>query len=261
MLKAKNNLIENPIMQDLKIYKLGNHFLIQADSTDPILSKILTDILRDQKISLILSDPPYGVQYKTKRHKNILNDEYQSDEQYSEFTSKYLKIAKPYLSEYNAFYIFNSDKMYLPMIKAIKSEGFKYSQQLVWVKNQAVLGRMDFHLQHELIAYGWYNKHRFYKTNDRSVLQCPKPQNNKYHPTEKPLTLLRRLILNSTKSNEIVYDPFAGSGTTLLACEQTKRRCITVELEDQYIQVILNRFKKATGIKPIQCNLTNFNHG
>jgi DNA modification methylase len=270
--RATNNTINHNIMTNKKqnknftVYKLGSHFLVQGDSTDPNLEIILKDILQEEKISLILSDPPYGVQYKTNKHKEILNDEHQSDEQYSDFTSKYLKVVKPYLAEYNAFYLFNSDKMYIPMVKAIKSEGFKYSQQLVWVKNQAVLGRMDFHLQHELIAYGWYKKHKFYKTNDRSVLQCPKPSNNRFHPTEKPTTLLRRLILNSSKSNDIVYDPFAGSGTTLLSCEQTKRQCISVELEEQYIQVILQRFQKATGIQPIQCHinlnqLTNLKNG
>ncbi len=251
-------------MTKFKIYKLGSHFLINGDATSPELSGVINDVLLSNKINLLLCDVPYGVSYVesnsavSDKHKKIANDDMDNDEEYQRFTESWLNIVKPYLADINSFYIFNSDKMYIPLVNGIKSAGFKYSQLLVWVKNQAVLGRLDFHCQHELIAYGWHGKHKFYKTNDRSVLQCPKTQKNSLHPTMKPLSLLRRLILNSTKVGDIVYDCFGGSGSTLLACEQTKRRCIMVELEADYCQVVIKRFEKLTGVKAIECNYENY---
>ncbi len=102
---------------------------------------------------------------------------------------------------------------------------------------------------HELIAYGWFGTHKFYKAKDKSVLFCPKPQKSKWHATQKPISLIRRLILNSTQVGDIVYDPFLGSGTTLLACEQTHRKCIGIELDEGYFQVIVERWEKLSGLK------------
>ena len=251
-------------MTKYRLFKLGNHYLINGDSTSMALGLILKDILRDEKISLQVCDVPYGVSYVesnkavSAKHKKIANDDMDNDMEYQMFTQKWLEVVRPYLADTNSYYIFNSDKMYIPLVNGIKASGYKYSQLLIWVKNQAVLGRLDFHCQHELIAYGWYGKHEFYKTNDRSVLQCPKPQKNNWHPTQKPLSILRRLIMNSSKVDDFVYDCFGGSGSTLLACEQTKRKCIMVELDSEYCDVIMKRFEKLTGVKPIECLINSY---
>ena len=108
---------------------------------------------------------------------------------------------------------------------------------------------MDYLPQHELIAYGWFGTHSFERSKDKSVLMYPKPSKSLLHPTMKPIPLLRGLILNSTKLNGIVYDPFGGSGSTLIACEQTKRTCFMVELDPEYCQTIIDQFEKLTGIK------------
>ena len=126
-------------------------------------------------------------------------------------------------------YIFNSDKMIFPLKQAMDQCGYKLSQLLVWVKTQAIVGRLDYLPQHELIAYGWLGKHRFRKSKDKSVLICPKPSKSKLHATMKPIALLRNLILNSTNTGDIVFDGFGGSGSTLIACEHVKRICFMVE--------------------------------
>ena len=117
----------------------------------------------------------------------------------------------------------------------------KFSQLLVWIKNHAVIGRKDYLPMHELIAVGWYGTHKFCKAQDKSVLYHPKPHKSNPHPTQKPIPLLRRLILNSSNIYDIVYDCFGGSGSTLIACEQTKRRCIMIESDPEYCATIIDR--------------------
>jgi site-specific DNA-methyltransferase (adenine-specific) len=142
------------------------------------------------------------------------------------------------------------------MIFALKNSldelNIKLAQLLIWVKNHAVVGRLDYLPQHELIAYGWYGRHSFAHSKDKSVLFYPKPSKSKLHPTMKPIGLLRKLVLNSSKINDLVYDPFLGSGSTLIACEQAKRRCYGIELSPDYCQVIIDRFEKLTGVKAVK---------
>jgi len=139
--------------------------------------------------------------------------------------------------------------MLFALKQAMDTQKVKFAQLLIWVKNQPVIGRLDYLPMHELIAYGWYGRHKFHKSKDKSVLFYPKPQKSKYHPTTKPLGLIRNIILNSTQINEVVCDPFLGSGTTLLACEQTKRKCIGFEIDPEYCQLIVNRWQKINGGK------------
>jgi DNA modification methylase len=126
--------------------------------------------------------------------------------------------------------------------------GLKFAQLLIWVKTHAVIGRMDYAPQHELIAYGWYGVHELVKEKDKSVLVCPKPNKSKMHPTTKPMELIRRLVLNSTRIGDVVYDPFLGSGTCLLTCQQTKRVCIGIEQDSEYIRTTIERWRKLTGL-------------
>lgn len=236
------------------IFQLDSHYLACGDALDP---EIVNKLIGDRKISLILSDMPYGVALvenkigfnDTGKRKVIANDHLQTDEEYRSFTRTWLELAKPHLEDKNSFYLFNADKMLFAMREGIIDAGFRFTQLLIWVKNHSVLGRMDYLIQHELIAYGWCGTHKFQKSQDKSVLLYPRPNKSPLHPTMKPVGLIRRLILNSSKINDWVYDPFAGSGTLAIACEQTKRRALLIELDLEYCQTIIDRFEKFSGIK------------
>jgi DNA modification methylase len=130
--------------------------------------------------------------------------------------------------------------------------GFKVAQLLVWVKSQAVVGRLDYAPQHELILYGWRGTHKYRRSKDKSVLFYPRPSKSKLHPTTKPVGLIRRLILNSTEIGDTVYDGFLGSGTTLLACEQTKRKCLAVEIDREYCETTIRRWEAFANKKAIR---------
>jgi len=243
------------------VFQLGEHLIGCGDARD----KVFVDaLLGKEKVGLVLCDPPYGVAYVEgkqgfnphgKQHRVIVNDHAQTESDYRHFTYQWLDAARPHLARKNAFYIFNSDKMLFALRDGMQDAGCKFTQLLIWIKNHAVVGRMDYLPQHELIAYGWCGSHAFQKAKDKSVLVYPKPNKSRLHPTMKPVGLLRRLILNSSRIDDVVYDPFLGSGSTLLACEQTKRRCIGIELDPHYCQVIMDRFEKVTGIKPKKITL------
>ena len=235
-----------------QIMQLGDHRLACGSATDPELVKRLVG---GDHIAMLLCDVPYGVSYveskqgiaKLANQKVIAGDGITDDATYQQFTNDWLQVVKPYLSPKNSVYIFNSDKMLLPTVQALRASGGKFAQLLIWAKTQAVLGRLDYLPQHELIIYGWYGTHKFHKSKDKSILVYPKPDKSKLHPTMKPVGLLRRLILNSSEIGDVVYDGFGGSGSGLIACEQTKRRCLMVELDPEYCQTIIDRWQKLSG--------------
>ena len=235
------------------VFQLGEHILICADSTSFKLAPVVPN---GWQINLVLTDPPYGVDYVNSKkafkqfdssHMDIANDQIQTEGTYKEFTKQWIRIAKSILATENSFYVFNSDKMIFSLKDAFDEAGVKLSQLLIWVKNTSVIGRLDYQPQHELIAYGWSGKHKFRKSKDKSVICYPKIRKNSLHPTMKPLGLLSRLILNSTKIGAIVFDPFGGSGSTLIACEQTRRKCLMIEQEQKYCRVIIERYEALTG--------------
>lgn len=236
------------------LIQLGNHLVYCGSATN---HKDVETLMQGQKIDLIATDPPYGVavveskEDLSSRHIPIANDQLQSHEQYVDFTRQWLTACQSHLADKNAFYIFNSDRMIHALLDGLKAEQFLFKQLLVWLKTSANIGRLDYLPQSELIAYGWHGTHKFYKSKDKNILIYPKTQNNKLHPTMKPVPLMRHLILNSSKVGATVYDPFSGSGSTLIAAEQAKRRCFAMELEPKYCQIIVDRFKKMTGIEPI----------
>ena len=239
------------------ILRLGDHILGCGDSTDAAFVK---KVIGTATVRQILTDPPYGINYVASKeefaghaakHRHIANDHLQSDEEYRIFTNKWLDAIKPHMQAKNIFYCFNCDRMIFALREGMLESGFKLSQLLVWVKTQPIAGRLDHHPQHELIAFGWHGAHDKIRSSDRSVLVHPKPARSTLHPTCKPVGLLRRLVLNGTRANEVVYDPFLGSGSTLIACEETKRQCIGLELSPAYCAVICRRFAQATGIAPM----------
>lgn len=241
-------------IQQGSIWQLGEHILGCGDSTD---KDFVEKVVGERKIKCILTDPPYGVAYVEGKqgfnqigretNKVIAGDELQTEEKYTAFTKQYLDAIKDHLESYNACYIFNGDLMYPALRAGMKQAEFYYSQMIVWVKNTVVLGRKDYLPMHELIAYGWYGRHKMERSKAKSVLFHPKPSSSKIHPTMKPVGLLRKILPNSTKMGETIYDPFLGSGSTLIASEHMRRKCIGIELDPQYCASVIERWEKLTG--------------
>ncbi len=235
------------------VVRLGDHVLCCGDAATVDIAS-----LHQGTIDLILTDPPYAVDYagskrgigKISVDKDIENDGLMNNSEYCKFTKDWLYPALSRLSAKNSIYVFNSDKMIFALDEAFDALGIKVAQLLVWIKDRAVIGRLDYLPQHELILYGWYGTHLFRRGKDKTVICVPKPAKNALHPTMKPVTLLRRLILNSSEIGDVVYDPFGGSGSTLIACEQTKRRCIMVEIDPEYCATIIARWTHLTGHDP-----------
>jgi len=251
MTKSKNSIKQGDT------FRLGEHLLLCGDSRN---KNKVAKLIGYRKIKSVIVDVPYGIAvaeskegFRTlMKNKPVANDQLQSDGEYRKFTSEWIEAVKPYLAKKNSFYIFNADKMIFALREGMRDADIKFAQLLIWVKTAAVIGRMDYVSQHELIAYGWYGTHEFMKSKDKSVLVYPKPNRSPFHPTTKPIELIRRLILNSTNIGDIVYDGFLGSGTATLACEQTKRICIGVEIDPEYCQTVIERFEKFTNIKAIK---------
>jgi len=235
------------------IWQLGEHRLAFGDCRDP---ELLKRLFGKEKVNLLCCDIPYGIAAveskrefsKLSKDKVIANDELQSDEQYRAFNRAWLEAVKPHLAKKNSAYVFNADKMVWPLRDAMIESGFRVAQLLIWVKSQAVVGRLDYAPAHELILYGWLGTHIFRRSKDRSVLFHPRPTKSKLHPTMKPLALIRRLVLNSSEMGGVVYDGFLGSGTCLLVCEQLKRRCFACEVDLEYCLTSIRRWERLTGL-------------
>lgn len=236
------------------IFKLGSHYLAYGDNRD---KELVARLVGQLKVKAVICDPPYGIALtKSKekfqplfKNKSMANDHLQSDAEYQKFTQDWIEAIKPHLTRKNVFYIFNSDKMIFALRQGMIQAGLKFGQLLIWVKTQAVLARPDYAPQHELIAYGWYGSHEFLKSKDKSVIVYPKPNKSPNHPTTKPICLVRRLILNSTRIGDAVFDGFLGSGTCLLACEETQRICLGVEIDSEYVETSIRQFERLKNIK------------
>ncbi len=236
------------------IFEIAGHVIGCGDS----LNKDFVDkIVGKNKIRAVISDPPYGVAYVenkkdiaklgVKNAKIIVGDQLQSEYEYIQFTKKWTGLIIPHLDTYNTFHIFNSDTMFLALRTGMQMSNIHFSQMLVWLKNQPVMGMKDYLSQFEVIAYGWHGKHKTERSKAKSVIFYPKPSKSKLHPTQKPVGLLRKLIPNVTKIGDHVYDAFLGSGTTAVACQHLSRKCIGIELDPEYVETILLRLEKLTG--------------
>lgn len=242
-------------IQPGEIWKLGDHLLQCGSATD---EKSVADLMKHAgKVKMILTDPPYGVAYVEGKKdfaklgkenvKVIMNDHLQTEEEYAIFTADWMNAVKPFLDTYNACYIFNSDVMFRALRNGIDKAGYYYSQMLIWVKNSVVVGRKDYFSMHEVAAYCWHGRHKMNRPKSKSVIFHPKPASSKLHPTMKPVGLLRKIIPNNTRAGEVVYDPFGGSGSTLIASEHLGRKCVMIELDPGYCQTIIERWETLSG--------------
>lgn len=249
------NLKESTNTKVGDIFKLGNHFLMCGDSTK--LSDI-KKLVSHNKIDLIITDPPYGVDYSNKNEflnkfdngnrnqKSIIND---NIEDYEGFFIKMFENIKFCCSEYNALYVFMSGEKLHNLRNAFEKTGGHWSDYLIWLKNNHVLGRKDYNNKIELCMYGWFGKHKFYGGFSTNVLEFNKPLKNDLHPTMKPIELLAKLIQDASLEKMKVLDLFGGSGSTLIACEQLNRCCYMMELDPCYVDIIITRWENLTGKK------------
>lgn len=228
------------------IWKVGRHTLMCGDAT----SKEDVDLLMgEKKANLIMTDPPYGVSFKSSSGLTIQNDSIKDEEFYA-FLLQAFSCMASHLEQGGSSYIFHADTEGLHFRKAFIDAGFHLAGVCIWVKNALVLGRSDYQWQHEPVLYGFLKngKHSWYSDRKQTTIwNFDKPKRNENHPTSKPLDLLSYPIRNSSQENAIVLDTFGGSGSTLMACEKTNRICYTMELDEKYASVILRRYVEDTG--------------
>ena len=244
-----------------QLWQLGEHRLICGDCTD---GKVVAAIAPGGSCDLWLTDPPYAVGYADKnRYLNaiargnriqvpIVNDHLSLEDATAVWKAAALN-ALDACADHASYYWFacqGGDQMMMMM--TLSEVGWRVRHELIWVKNNHVLGRTDYNYKHEPILYGWKKdgRHRFFGGFQTSVLEFPKPQQSDLHPTTKPVELVERLISNSTEAGQIVLDTFLGSGTTIMACEQLGRRCRAVEIDPGYVAVALERWATMTGKTP-----------
>ena len=228
------------------VWTIGKHKLMCGDATS---KEDVQTLMGDTKGNLILTDPPYGVSFKSSSGLTIENDSMKNDEFYNFLLSAFKNMAD-HLEKGGSAYVFHADTEGLNFRKAFVDSGFHLAGCCIWVKNSLVLGRSDYQWQHEPVLYGFMQngKHRWYSDRKQTTIwNFDKPKKNSNHPTSKPLDLLSYPISNSTQENAVVIDTFGGSGSTLMACEKMNRICYTMELDEKYASVILRRYVEDTG--------------
>jgi DNA modification methylase len=228
------------------VWTVGRHKLMCGDAT---LQEDVSTLMGDIKANLILTDPPYGVSFKSSSGLTIQNDSMKNEEFYNFLLSSFQCMAA-HLEKGGAAYVFHADTEGLNFRKAFIDAGFHLAGCCIWVKDSLVLGRSDYQWQHEPVLYGFMQngKHSWYSDRKQTTIwNFDKPKRNANHPTSKPLDLLSYPIKNSTQENGVVIDTFGGSGSTLMACEQMNRICYTMELDEKYASVILRRYVEDTG--------------
>lgn len=227
------------------VWTLGRHRLVCGDATDSAVYGVLMD---GTKANLVITDPPYNVNYEGSAGK-IKNDNMENAAFY-DFLLAAFQNTEEVMADEASIYVFHADTEGLNFRKAFSDAGFYLSGTCIWKKQSLVLGRSPYQWQHEPILFGWKKKgrHQWYTGRKESTIwEFDKPKKNKDHPTMKPIPLLAYPILNSSMSNAIVLDPFGGSGSTLIACEQTERICRTIELDEKFCDVIVKRYIEQVG--------------
>lgn len=279
--------IDEPTSKLGDIFELGDHILMCGDSTK---LEDINKIARSGEIDLVITDPPYNVEYegKKKKREKIKNDSMEEDE-FSKFLKEVFANIKELLKPGGAFYVWHADRNRFIFSKALRDAGLEERQNLIWIKNNITIGRSDYQWKHEPCLYGWKEGAAHYFIADftntsvyddvpnlarmnknelkeyakklleiiedgTTIMREDKPLTSPLHPTMKPITLIAKQIKNSSKKGEIVLDLFGGSGTTLIAAEQTGRKSRIIELDPMYVDVIIARWEKFTGQKAKKIN-------
>lgn len=267
-----------------QVWQLGRHRLAIGDCRDPQLVERLTE---GQPIDSMITDPPYGVDYGDKsRHlaefrkgptyQDIEGDQAADIANYRLFFAEFLRAAP--MAYHNTAYIFMAGQRLHELRLALDDAGYKWGDYLIWVKHAPVITRKDYHAQHEFIAYGWKDRHRFYGGypqtiiddqialedlskadaietlkaiySGSNIIRVDRPMRHARHPTEKPVELYERLAFDGSAQDSRIFDPFVGSGTIYIAAERRKRKAYGIELRPEYAAVTIERYKESTGIEP-----------
>ena len=288
------HLPDVPITAPGDMIILGDHRLVCGDSTNP---DVVAKLMDGATASLVLTDPPYNVDYGDKvehmqrydsggeRGNSTIANDRMSEGRFYEFLKAAFEAAYSVCAPGAVIYVFHSEREGLNFRMALRDAGWSMRQTLIWVKQAIVMGRQDYQWQHEPILYGWKTGAAHYFTADRTqatviddakpadfkkmkkdelvelvrqlyeerqqhattVIRENRPARSDEHPTMKPVRLCGRLMANSSRRGEIVLDGFGGSGSTLIAAEQLKRRCYMIELDPRYCDVIIARWEQFTG--------------
>lgn len=239
-----------------QIWQLGDHKITCGDSTS---AEVVNHLLGEEKPHLMVTDPPYGVKYDA----NWRNEAKRADGS-PIGASAIGKVSNDDKADWReAWALFAGDVAYvwhapgdlqLIVAESLKASNFELRMHIIWAKSQFVIGRGDYHLQHKPCWYavrkgatGHYNGDRTQST----LWQIDKPQKSETgHSTQKPIECMERPIRNNSKQGDLVYEPFSGSGTTIIACERTGRKCRAIELNPAYVAVAIQRWADATGKEP-----------
>jgi DNA modification methylase len=245
-----------PVSHPGDIWVLGSHRLLCGDSTN---SDLVLELTRGEKASLCFTDPPWNVAYGSSQHPSwrqraIANDDLGAA--FPAFCEDFCGAIREAVVPGAALYMVMSAQEWPTIDSTLRQAGFHWSSTIIWAKDSLVLSRKDYHTQYEPIWYGWQgDAPRLHPVPDRTqsdVWQIHRPRRSEEHPTMKPVALVARALVNSSNPADIVFEPFAGSGTTLIAAEQTARICYAVELEPAYVDVICSRFLALTGRSPVR---------
>lgn len=260
-----------PKSQQGDLYEFGGHRVLCGDSTS---FDDLERLMNNEKANMVFTDPPYNVNYDSVVNGKILNDKFDSNAEFYTFLSDFISSIKTLVL--GDVYICMSSSELHTLQKAFIDNGGHWSTFIIWVKNTFTLGRSNYQRQYEPILYGWFEGSSHYFSGRRNlgdvvkqqvtedfngtpmlrmeqgevetdIWDFKKPSKNKKHPTMKPVELCARGVLNSSLPTNIILDPFLGSGSTLIACEKTKRRCYGIELDPKYVDVIIERWCEYTG--------------
>jgi DNA modification methylase len=249
----------DPITKTGDLWILGDHRLLCGDSTK---AEDVARLMNSSKAVLVATDPPYGVSYASKneflnkldkgnRVQVPIENDQRSPEDMSLFWRKCWMETRPHLEDFCSYYMTGPQGGdLLLLLLSLRDSGWTLKHMLIWAKNNHVLGRCDYHYKHEPILYGWMDTHRWYgSSSETSLWEIDRPHRSELHPTTKPIELLSKMIRNSSRSGDLVYDPFLGSGTTLIAAEQLGRKCYGMEISPAYCDVIVKRWETLTGKK------------
>lgn len=245
------------------LFALGQHRILCGDSTSP---EDVARVVGKDRPGLMNTDPPYGVDYAAvkngiprsgfrdiqSRGGDIANDDLTDGPALQAFLERMIRAAVPHLSDAPAFYLWH------PMLTqgtffaaAAAAADILIHRQVIWVKPHMVLTRSgQYHWRHELAFYGWIRGKPCPWLGDKSqtsVWEIGESQQGRQHPTQKPVELFVRPIRNHTQEGDAIYEPFSGSGSQIIAAEQTRRRCLALELEPRYVQVAIDRWEQFTG--------------
>jgi len=224
------------------LFEIGEHRLLCGDSTQ---TDTFEKIMQGEFADMVVTDPPYNVAYegKTKDALTIENDSMGNDDFY-QFLYDFYSALTTAVKKGGAIYVWHAPSEIVNFGKALVDAGWLLKQQLIWVKNSMVMGRQDYHWKHEPCLYGWLEggSHKWYSDRKQTtIIEFDRPNRNAEHPTMKPIGLFAYQIENSSKQGDIVIDAFGGSGTTMVACEQLKRKARVIEFDPKYCQVIVDR--------------------